>query len=105
MRYGEGPVVADVLTAWLDGVTGEVLLFVSPGRLGRSAQDQDAEDEQNGQPHLEQHGGNTMSATPGAARRKHNPNSNPNTNPGATWGNPNTNTTLTLTLTLTLTQP
>ena len=64
MRYWEGPVVADVFTAGLDGVTGEVLLFVSPGRLGRSAQDEDSEDEQNGQPHLEQNGGNTTSATP-----------------------------------------
>lgn len=49
---GEGFVVANVLTAGLLRVAVEVLLLVTPRGLGRRPEDQDAEDEQDGQPHL-----------------------------------------------------
>ncbi|KAJ0005281.1 hypothetical protein NQD34_011495, partial [Periophthalmus magnuspinnatus] len=49
---GEGAVITHVLTARLFSVTVKIFLLVAPGRLGRGAQNQDPEDEQDGQPHL-----------------------------------------------------
>lgn len=51
---GEGPVVANVLTAGLLSVTVEILLLVPPGRLGGRPKHQDAEDKQDGEPHLKE---------------------------------------------------
>uniref|UniRef100_A0A3B4X806 Uncharacterized protein n=1 Tax=Seriola lalandi dorsalis TaxID=1841481 RepID=A0A3B4X806_SERLL len=54
---GESDVIADILATGLLGVTGEARLLVAPHLLCRSTQDQDAEDEQDGEPHLPHHGG------------------------------------------------
>ena len=51
---GEGAVVADVLTARLGGVALEGRLLVAPRRLHRSTDDQDTEDEEDGEPYLEE---------------------------------------------------
>lgn len=53
MCYWEGSVVTNVLTAWLLGVTVEIFLLISPRRLGGGPEHEDAEDKQDGQPHLQ----------------------------------------------------
>ncbi|KAJ8348843.1 hypothetical protein SKAU_G00274320 [Synaphobranchus kaupii] len=50
VRYGEELVVADAVAARLLGVAGEAGLFITPNTLGRHNQDQDAEDEEDGEP-------------------------------------------------------
>lgn len=52
VRYGESDVIAYVLATGLLGVAGEARLLVAPHLLCRSTQDQDAEDEQDSEPHL-----------------------------------------------------
>ena len=54
---GESDVVAHVLTTGLLGVTGEARQLVAPHFLCRRAEDQDAEDEEDGEPHFPHHGG------------------------------------------------
>lgn len=52
MCYWEGLVITNVLAAWLFRVTVEIFLLVSPRWLGGGPEHEDAEDKQNGQPHL-----------------------------------------------------
>lgn len=52
MCYWEGSVITNVLAAWLFGVTVEIFLLISPRRLGGGPEHEDAEDKQDGQPHL-----------------------------------------------------
>lgn len=53
MCYWEGSVVTNVLAAWLLGITVEIFLLISPRRLGSGPEHEDAEDKQDGQPHLQ----------------------------------------------------
>lgn len=52
MGDGECLVITDVLATRLFSVTVEIFLFVPPRRLGGRSEDQDAENKQDGQPHL-----------------------------------------------------
>lgn len=61
---GERPVIADVLAARLLSVTVEVLLLVAPGRLGGRPKHQDAEDKQDGEPHLQGEGSGRLKVEP-----------------------------------------
>lgn len=63
---GERPVVANVLAARLLSVAVEILLLVAPRRLGGRPEHQDAEDKQDGEPHLQEEGrGHVKVAPPG----------------------------------------
>lgn len=53
MCYWEGSVITNVLAAWLFGVTVKIFLLISPRRLGGGPEHEDAEDKQDGQPHLQ----------------------------------------------------
>lgn len=64
MGDGERPVVANVLAAWLLSVAVEILLLVTPGRLSGCPEDQDAEDKQDGEPHLQEEGGGHFKVEP-----------------------------------------
>lgn len=61
MGDGESYVIAHILTTRLLGVADEAGLLVAPHFIRCSAQDQDAEDEQNGEPHFPHHGGMLLS--------------------------------------------
>uniref|UniRef100_A0A8B9PPP0 Uncharacterized protein n=1 Tax=Apteryx owenii TaxID=8824 RepID=A0A8B9PPP0_APTOW len=53
---GEGFVIADIGAARLLGVAHKIRLLVPPHGLPGQAQDEDAEDEEHGQPDLPDHG-------------------------------------------------